>query len=115
MVVIVGEYLFSGIFRVHGRRCVGHRIAADRTHGESGLQQGQAVAIVSAATAMGILVPPCIFMIVLASMTNQSIGAMFVAGFLPAIVIAIGIILFVYWQAKKLNIPRRRGPLCVNS
>jgi len=71
----------------------------------AGYSKGQAVAIVSSATAMGILVPPCIFMIVLASMTNQSIGAMFVAGFLPAIVIAVGLIGYVYWKAGQLKIP----------
>jgi len=45
-------------------------------------------------------------MIVLASMTNQSIGAMFVAGFLPAIVIALGLAGYIYWQAGQLGIPR---------
>jgi len=66
----------------------------------AGYSKGEAVAIVSAATAMGILVPPCIFMIVLASMTNQSIGAMFVAGFLPAVVIAIALAIYnrFSWQ-----------------
>ena len=72
----------------------------------AGYSKGEAVAIVSAATAMGILVPPCIFMIVLASMTNQSIGAMFVAGFLPAVVIALGLGAYIYWKAGKLGIPR---------
>ena len=108
MVVIVGEYLFSGISGSTAAdvSAIGSLLIGPMER--AGYSKGQAVAIVSAATAMGILVPPCIFMIVLASMTNQSIGAMFVAGFLPAIVIAIGIILFVYWQAKKLNIPREK-------
>src|SRR5215470_5698365 len=45
-------------------------------------------------------------MIVLASMTNQSIGAMFVAGFVPAVVIAVGLVIYVYWRSGKLGIPR---------
>ena len=108
MVVIVGEYLFSGISGSTAAdvSAIGSLLIGPLER--AGYSKGQAVAIVSAATAMGILVPPCIFMIVLASMTNQSIGAMFVAGFLPAIVIAIGIIIFVYWQAKKLDIPREK-------
>ena len=71
----------------------------------AGYSKGEAVAIVSAATAMGILVPPCIFMIVLASMTNQSIGAMFVAGFLPAIVTAIGMIGFRLLEGQETQHP----------
>jgi tripartite ATP-independent transporter DctM subunit len=106
MVVILGEYLFSGISGSTAAdvSAIGALLIAPMER--AGYSKGEAVAIVSAATAMGILVPPCIFMIVLASMTNQSIGAMFVAGFLPAVVIALGLIVFVYWQARKLNIPR---------
>jgi C4-dicarboxylate transporter DctM subunit len=106
MVVLVGEYLFSGISGSTAAdiSAIGSLLIAPMER--AGYKKGQAVAIVSAATAMGILVPPCIFMIVLASMTNQSIGAMFVAGFLPAIIIAIGLGLYIYWQAEKLGIPR---------
>ncbi len=106
MVVIVGEYLFSGISGSTAAdiSAIGSLLIAPMER--AGYRKGEAVAIVSAATAMGILVPPCIFMIVLASMTNQSIGAMFVAGFLPAVVIAIGLVIFIYWQAGKLGIPR---------
>lgn len=106
MVVILAEYLFSGISGSTAAdvSAIGSLLIAPMER--AGYSKGEAVAIVSAATAMGILVPPCIFMIVLASMTNQSIGAMFVAGFLPAVVIALGLIGFIYWQARKLNIPR---------
>ncbi len=106
MVVILGEYLFSGISGSTAAdvSAIGSLLIAPMER--AGYSKGESVAIVSAATAMGILVPPCIFMIVLASMTNQSIGAMFVAGFLPAVVIALGLIGLVYWKAKKLNIPR---------
>ena len=106
MVVLVGEYLFSGISGSTAAdiSAIGSLLIAPMER--AGYSKGQAVAIVSAATAMGILVPPCIFMIVLASMTNQSIGAMFVAGFLPAIVIGIGLGGYIYWEAGKLNIPR---------
>jgi C4-dicarboxylate transporter DctM subunit len=108
MVVIVGEYLFSGISGSTAAdvSAIGSLLIGPMER--AGYSKGQAVAIVSAATAMGILVPPCIFMIVLASMTNQSIGAMFVAGFLPAIVSALGLIIFIYWQARKLDIPREK-------
>jgi tripartite ATP-independent transporter DctM subunit len=106
IVVILGEYLFSGISGSTAAdvSAIGALLIAPMER--AGYRKGEAVAVISAATAMGILVPPCIFMIVLASMTNQSIGAMFVAGFLPAVVIALALILFIYWQARKLKIPR---------
>ena len=106
MVVLVGEYLFSGISGSTAAdiSAIGSLLIGPMER--AGYKKGEAVAIVSAATAMGILVPPCIFMIVLASMTNQSIGAMFVAGFLPAVVIALGLAGYIYWQAGQLGIPR---------
>jgi len=106
MVVLVGEYLFSGISGSTAAdiSAIGSLLIAPMER--AGYSKGEAVAIVSAATAMGILVPPCIFMIVLASMTNQSIGAMFVAGFLPAVIIALGLGAYIYWKAGKLGIPR---------
>ena len=112
MVVLVGEYLFSGISGSTAAdiSAIGSLLIGPMER--AGYKKGEAVAIVSAATAMGILVPPCIFMIVLASMTNQSIGAMFVAGFLPAVVIALGLAGYIYWQAGQLGIPREaRGLL----
>ena len=106
MVVIVSEYLFSGISGSTAAdiSAVGSLLIAPMER--AGYTKGQAVAIICAATAMGILVPPCIFMIVLASMTNQSIGAMFVAGFVPAVVIALGLLAYVYWKAGRQGIPR---------
>jgi len=106
MVVIVAEYLFSGISGSTAAdvSAIGSMLIAPMER--AGYHKGEAIAIICAATAMGILVPPCIFMIVLASMTNQSIGAMFVAGFVPAVVIAVGLIAYVYWRSGKLGIPR---------
>jgi tripartite ATP-independent transporter DctM subunit len=106
MVVIVAEYLFSGISGSTAAdiSAIGSMLIAPMER--AGYRKGEAIAIICAATAMGILVPPCIFMIVLASMTNQSIGAMFVAGFVPAVVIAVCLVAYVYWRAGKLGIPR---------
>jgi C4-dicarboxylate transporter DctM subunit len=105
MVVLVGEYLFSGISGSTAAdiSAIGSLLIAPMER--AGYSKGEAVAIVSAATAMGILVPPCIFMIVLASMTTQSIGAMFVAGFLPAVIIGLGLGAYIYWKAGMLGIP----------
>lgn len=106
MTVIVAEYLFSGISGSTAAdvSAIGSMLIAPMER--AGYRKGESIAIICAATAMGILVPPCIFMIVLASMTNQSIGAMFVAGFVPAVVIGAGLIAYVYWKAGKLGIPR---------
>jgi len=40
---------------------------------------------------MGILVPPCILMIVIGSVASLSVAALFTAGFLPAVVLALAL------------------------
>ena len=57
---------------------------------------------------MGMLVPPCIPMVVLGNLTNLSVAALFVAGFLPAACMALPLIGLIYVQAVRENIPRER-------
>lgn len=104
MVVMVAEIFFSGIS--------GSSTADTSAMGtlfipsmlKAGYTRGLAAAIVNAATAMGVLVPPCTIMIFVAMITNQSVAALFFAGFLPAFIIAGFLVPLVYWQAKKFNI-----------
>ncbi len=55
---------------------------------------------------MGMLVPPCIAMVVLASLTNLSVGALFIAGFLPAACMALLLLVLIYIQAWREGILR---------
>jgi TRAP-type C4-dicarboxylate transport system permease large subunit len=50
---------------------------------------------------MGILVPPCILMIVIGAIANVSVAALFVAGFLPAVVLALAIMVYIYFDARR--------------
>jgi C4-dicarboxylate transporter DctM subunit len=70
-----------------------------------GYSPERATAIVTAAGGMGILIPPCLVMIVLASVTNLSVGALFLAGFMPAFIMGGGLMLLIYWQGRKGLIP----------
>ena len=51
---------------------------------------------------MGMLVPPAIFMIVIAQVTNTSAVALFVAGFVPALVMMVCLMAVVYVRARIL-------------
>ncbi len=61
----------------------------------------QATAVLAASAAMGETVPPSIAMIVLGSVTTVSIGALFVAGIIPAAVVALCLMLLIYIQARR--------------
>jgi tripartite ATP-independent transporter DctM subunit len=101
MVVVVVEYLFSGLSGSTAAdvSAVGSMLIPPMAR--SGYTGAYAVAVVSAASAMGMLVPPCINMVVAGAIANVSVGALFFGGFIPAIVLAICIMILIYWQARR--------------
>ncbi|OLC39454.1 MAG: hypothetical protein AUH81_01715 [Candidatus Rokubacteria bacterium 13_1_40CM_4_69_5] len=101
MAVVVAEYIFSGISgsTIADVSAIGATMIPPLTR--AGYKPEQAVSVVAAASAMGILVPPCILMIVIGSIANVSVAALFVGGFIPAFVLAIAIIAYIYLQARR--------------
>src|SRR5260370_5567123 len=59
----------------------------------------------AAGTGMGMVVPPAIFMIVIAQVTNTSAVALFVAGFIPAVVIMLCLMAVGYIRARQNDWP----------
>jgi len=64
--------------------------------------------IITVAGSLGILMLPSIPKIVYAVSTNTSIGALFVAGLLPGIMLTIMLCLVTWFLAKKRNYPRMK-------
>jgi tripartite ATP-independent transporter DctM subunit len=104
MAVVIAEYIFSGVSgsTIADVSAIGATVIPPMTR--AGYRPGQAVSIVAAASAMGILVPPCILMIVLGSIANVSVAALFIAGFIPAVVLGAAIMAYIYWEARRAGI-----------
>jgi C4-dicarboxylate transporter, DctM subunit len=64
--------------------------------------------IVASAGGLGILIPPSIAMVMYAVSTNSSIGALFMAGVVPGLVLASMLLGTTWWIAKRNNYPRAR-------
>ena len=60
-----------------------------------------AAAMAAAAGTLGVIIPPSIPMVTYGVVTNTSIGDLFVAGFVPGLLIAAALIGIVLWLAKK--------------
>jgi C4-dicarboxylate transporter DctM subunit len=63
--------------------------------------------IVTTSGALGILIPPSIVMVMYSVATNTSVGAMFMAGVVPSIVLAGVLGGVTWWRARKFNYPRQ--------
>jgi C4-dicarboxylate transporter DctM subunit len=106
MSVIVVSYFFSDI--------CGSKMAEVSALGSAlvpplkraGYRPEDAASLIASGTAMGMLVPPAIFMIVISAVTNQSAVALFLAGFVPAAVIGVILCLLVMIQAHILGWPK---------
>jgi C4-dicarboxylate transporter DctM subunit len=106
MSAVIGEYFFSGISgsSVADVSAMGSLLIPSMKR--AGYRAETAVSIVSSSSAMGMLVPPCIPMVVLASLTNLSVAALFIAGFLPAACMALLLLALIYIQARREGVPR---------
>lgn len=71
-----------------------------------GYQPRYAAGVISAAAAMGPIIPPSILFILLASIANLSVGELFIAGILPGFLMYFGLIGMSAFLARKYNIPR---------
>jgi len=57
--------------------------------------------LIAAAGALGPIIPPSIIMVVVASISNLSVGAMFLGGVVPGLLMAMGMLVAAYWFAKR--------------
>ncbi len=60
-----------------------------------------AAGIIAAAGTLGPVIPPSIMMVVLATISNISVGGMFLGGIIPGLIMALGLMLASYLHARK--------------
>ncbi|HEY5366803.1 MAG TPA: TRAP transporter large permease subunit, partial [Casimicrobiaceae bacterium] len=105
---VIATYVFSGIS--------GSKAADIATIGSVmkgpvrayGYPSTEFVAVLAASAAMSETVPPSVAMLILGSVTSLSIGALFVAGVVPAAILAIALIVAITIRSRVKGY--RRGP-----
>ena len=110
MSVVLAEYFFSGISgsTIADVSAIGAMLTPPMLR--AGYQREHAASLVASAAAMGILVPPAIFMIVLGQITDTSVVGIFLGGFIPAAVTAAILIGMIFVQATRLKWPTDAKP-----
>src|SRR5216117_2407502 len=110
MSVVLAEYFFSGISgsTIADVSAIGSMLTPPMLR--AGYKPEHAASLVASATAMGILVPPAIFMIVLGQIMDTSVVAIFLGGFIPAAVTAACLMAVIFVQAHRLGSPKDELP-----
>jgi len=106
MVVMVATIFFSDISGSSAADTAAIGSIMIPTMKKRGYAPNFSAALVTAAGGMGVLIPPCLTMVVFGSLTNTSIGALFLAGFVPGISMGIILMMLTYIIARKNNFPR---------
>lgn len=73
--------------------------------GRQGIPTAYAAAIVAVSSIMGPIIPPSITMIVYGVLSGTSIGQLFLAGVVPGILLAAGLLAYVTWRAGRAGFP----------
>lgn len=73
---------------------------------KQGYDTETAVGVTAASSTIGVIIPPSIPMIIFAGLTNASVGALFLGGIIPGVLVGLGMMLFVYIMALKKGYPR---------
>lgn len=68
---------------------------------EKGYSKSFTLALIATAGSIGVVIPPSIPMVIYGVSTSTSISGMFMAGFLPGILIGVGLIICCYFYCKK--------------
>jgi tripartite ATP-independent transporter DctM subunit len=102
---ILATYVFSGVSgsKAADIATVGSVMKAPMR--ERNYPSTEFVAVLAASAAMAETIPPSVAMLILGSVTSLSVGALFVAGFLPAAILAIALIIAVVLRGRTRGWP----------
>ncbi|MFZ5652337.1 MAG: TRAP transporter large permease subunit, partial [Bacillota bacterium] len=67
---------------------------------QAGYDDDVAAAVTATASCMGPVIPPSIPFIIYGVIANVSIGALFLAGVVPGLLLGLGLMIYMYWIAR---------------
>lgn len=100
MSIVLAEMFFSGISGSTAADVSAMTAMAVPPMRKAGYSKAYSLAIICAASAFGILIPPCILMVVLSAIIGTSILAVFVGSVLPTLILAILVMGYIWFKAK---------------
>ncbi len=78
---------------------------------KEGYSAPYSAAVTTASSIIGPIIPPSIIMVIYGTITGESIGALFMGGFIPGVLIGLGLMILALVYAFKEHHPRRTEPI----
>ncbi|ORE93481.1 TRAP transporter large permease [Acuticoccus yangtzensis] len=73
---------------------------------DAGYDPGFSVGVTAASSTIGPIIPPSLPMVIYGVVAGASIGQLFAAGFIPGLVMAVSLMVMVFYYARVRNYPR---------
>lgn len=72
---------------------------------KDGFDRVYAAGITAGSSLIGPIIPPSIFMIIYAAMTNTSVGALFVGGVIPGLILGLAFMAMNFFYSRRYHVP----------
>ncbi len=100
---IVGSVIFAGMSGTAIADAAGLGTIEIKAMKDHGYSTEFAVGVTAASSTLGPIIPPSLPFVIYGMMANVSIGALFLGGIIPGIVMMLFMMLYVYYCARKYN------------
>lgn len=102
---VIACMIFSGMSGAAVAEAAGLGVVEIKAMTENGYDREFSAALTAAGSTIGPVIPPSIPFVIYGSMTGVSIIKLFIAGFIPGILMGLSMMVAVYFIAKKRNYP----------
>ncbi|NDV89094.1 TRAP transporter large permease subunit [Aurantimonas aggregata] len=103
---VLGSLIFAGMSGSAVADAAGLGVIQQRAMENAGFKARYAATITAVSSTIGPIVPPSIPFVIYGSLANISVGALFLAGILPGLVMALSLMIIITVSASYLNLPR---------
>ncbi len=97
---VVASMIFAGMSGVAQADAAGLGVVEVNAMRKEGFDPAVAAAISAASSIIGPIIPPSVIMVVYAVMVQVSVADMFLAGFLPGILMGGALMITIYWMVR---------------
>jgi tripartite ATP-independent transporter DctM subunit len=103
---VIASMIFSGMSGAAVADAAGLGMIEMKAMEDQGYDKKFSAAITAASSTIGPVIPPSIPFVIYAHMANVSVSKLFLAGFLPGILMGLALMVAVYIISRKRNYPR---------
>lgn len=103
---VIGSVIFAGMSGSAVADAAGMGVIEHRAMTRAGYSGRFAATITAVSSTIGPIIPPSIPFVIYGSLANVSVGALFLAGVVPGLLMAASLMAVIMLVAKRMNLPR---------